>query len=62
MIKNNTYQTPKVLKEVDVLLERSFLADSLVDESMLMISDGQEVETVEAGSSDFDWNNTWEWE
>lgn len=62
MIKNRTYQTPTVLKEVDVLLERDFLKGSIVDDSLKIFSDGQEVEEVEAGSEDFDWNNNWEWE
>ena len=62
MKTNRHYQTPVVLKEVSVQLERSFLAESIVDESLLIFSDGQEVETVEAGDAEFDWNNTWEWE
>ncbi len=62
MIKKLTYQTPRVLKEVDVLLERDFLAGSIVDESLLIVSDGQEVETVHADESQFDWNNNWSWE
>ena len=62
MKTNRHYQTPVVLKEVSVQLERSFLAESIVDESLLIFSDGQEVENVEAGSEVFDWNNTWEWE
>ena len=62
MNKKQTYQTPVVLKEVSVLLERDFLEGSIVDDSLLIVSDGQEVMEVEAGSSDFDWNNSWEWE
>lgn len=62
MIKNTHYQTPTVLKEVEVQLERDFLAGSIVDESLLLYSAGQDVETVEADDSEFDWNNSWEWE
>ena len=62
MIKNKTYQTPTVLKEVAVLLERDFLKGSIVDDSLLIVSDGQEVTEVDAASEDFDWNNSWEWE
>lgn len=62
MNKNKTYQTPTVLKEVDVLLERDFLKGSIVDDSLLIVSDGQEVTEVDAASEDFDWNNSWEWE
>lgn len=62
MNKKLTYQTPRVLTEVGVLLERDFLKGSIVDDSMLIVSDGQEVTEVEAGESDFDWNNGWQWE
>ena len=62
MNKNKTYQTPVVLTEVNVLLERDFLAGSIVDESLAIISDGQEVEKVAADSEEFDWNNSWTWE
>ena len=62
MIKAKHYQTPRVLTEVNVLLERDFLAGSIVDDSLLIVSDGQEVTEVDAASEDFDWNNSWEWE
>ena len=62
MNKKQTYQTPRVLQEVDVLLERDFLEGSIVDDSLLIVSDGQEVTEVDAASEDFDWNNSWEWE
>lgn len=62
MNKNKTYQTPVVLQEVNVLLEREFLAASIVDQSLKIYSDGQEVEEVDAASTDFDWNSSWEWE
>ena len=62
MNKQQTYQTPRVLQEVDVLLERDFLEGSIVDDSLLIVSDGQEVTEVDAASEDFDWNNSWEWE
>ena len=62
MNKNKTYQTPRVLQEVDVLLERDFLEGSIVDDSLLIVSDGQEVTEVDAAGEDFDWNNSWEWE
>ncbi len=62
MNKNKTYQTPVVLQEVNVLLEREFLAASIVDESLMIYSDGQVVEEVDAASTDFDWNSSWEWE
>ena len=62
MNKNKTYQTPVVLTEVNVLLERDFLKGSIMDESLAIISDGQEVEKVAADSEEFDWNNSWTWE
>ena len=62
MNKKQTYQTPMVLKEVSVLLERNFLEGSIVDDSLLIVSDGQEVTEVDAAGEDFDWNNSWEWE
>lgn len=62
MNKKQTYQTPTVLKEVSVLLERNFLEGSIVDDSLLIVSDGQEVTEVDAAGEDFDWNNSWEWE
>ena len=62
MNKQQTYQTPRVLQEVSVLLERDFLEGSIVDDSLLIVSDGQEVTEVDAAGEDFDWNNSWEWE
>ncbi len=43
MNKKLTYQTPRVLTEVGVLLERDFLQGSVVDQ-MTVIATGQEVE------------------
>lgn len=56
-MKKNNYQSPTVLKEVSVLLERDFLAASLVDEA-LVVSTGQEVEEYDFTSEGF--NHTWE--
>ena len=62
MNKKQTYQTPVVLKEVTLQLETDFLKGSIVDDSLLIVSDGQDVTEVDASSEDFDWNNSWEWE
>lgn len=62
MNKNKSYQTPMVLTEVNVLLERDFLAGSIVDESLMIYSDAQELEEVDAASESFDWNDNWTWE
>ena len=62
MNKTRRYQAPVVLKRVTVLLEGDLLAASIVDESLEIISDGQEVVDIDASSSEFGWNNHWEWE
>lgn len=62
MNKKLTYQTPTVLTEVGVQLEREFLKGSIVDQSLLLYSDGQPLEEVDAASEDFNWNNQWDWE
>ena len=62
MNKKQTYQTPVVLKEVDVLLERDFLAGSVVDD-MTVVSTGQEVEELSfstEGTDDNPFTFTWE--
>lgn len=62
MNKKLTYQTPRVLQDVGVLLERDFLKGSVVDDVMLATSVGQDTESVNAGEETFDWNNSWQWE
>ena len=65
MNKKQTYQTPMVLKEVGVQLERDFLGGSIVDDTLEIVSAGQEVDEIDAtkvNGSEFDWNSTWEWE
>jgi hypothetical protein len=65
MNKKQTYQTPRVLKEVGVQLERDFLGGSIVDDTLEIVSAGQEVHEIDAADvngSEFDWNSTWEWE
>ena len=62
MKTNRHYQTPVVLKEVTLQLETDFLKGSIVDDSLLIVSDGQDVTEVDASSEEFDWNNNWEWE
>ena len=62
MIKNKTYQTPTVLKEIDVLLERNFLEGSVVDD-MTVVSMGQEVEDITFSTEGTDENPfTFTWE
>lgn len=62
MNKKLTYQTPRVLTEVGVLLERDFLQGSVVDQ-MTVIATGQEVEEydfaadVESNPFTIDWED-----
>ena len=53
---------PAILRVVSLQTEGHILGASLVDESLAIISDGQEVVDIDASSEDFDWNNSWEWE
>ena len=61
MDKKLTYQTPTVLTEVRIQLERGFLEASLVDEAFLVTSDGMDSVDIDSGSSDFEWNSQWDW-
>ena len=61
MNKKQTYQTPTVLKEVDVLLERDFLNGSVVDD-MTVVSTGQEVEEINFSTEVEDNPFTFDWE
>ncbi|MBQ3765354.1 MAG: hypothetical protein II874_01265 [Bacteroidales bacterium] len=61
MIKKLTYQTPTVLKEVNVLLERDFLQGSVVD-NMTVVATGQEVEEIDFSTEITDNPFTFEWE
>ena len=61
MNKKQTYQTPMVLKEVDVLLERDFLEGSVVDD-MVVLSTGQEVEEIDFSTEVTSNPFTIEWE
>ena len=48
-----------------VQLERDFLGGSIVDDTLEIVSAGQEVHEIDAADvngSEFDWNSTWEWE
>jgi hypothetical protein len=61
MNKKQTYQTPRVLQEVDVLLERDFLNGSVVDD-MTVVSTGQEVEEINFSTEVEDNPFTFDWE
>lgn len=51
MNKNRIYQTPRVLQEVCVLVEREFLKASVVDD-LTVVSVGQEVEDYDFSIDD----------
>ena len=53
---------PAILREVSLELGGGILGGSIVDTSLEIISDGQEVVDIDASSEEFDWNNSWEWE
>ena len=56
-MKRNNYQTPKVMQEVSVLVEREFLKASLVD-TAVVAAVGQEVEEYDFTTEEF--NHQWE--
>ena len=55
------FVTPSVLQDVDLVPEAGVLAGSIVDQVEL-ISAGQEVHDIDAESSEFEWNDNWNWE
>ena len=52
---------PAILREVSLDSGASILAGSIVDQ-VEIISAGQEVHDIDASSSEFDWNEKWNWE
>lgn len=56
-MKRNSYQSPVVLQEVSIRLERGFLAASLVDQAEV-VAVGQEVQEYDLSSDEF--NHQWE--
>ena len=60
MKRKQKFETPAVLQQVDLVLEGAF-AKSIVDQ-VEIISAGQVVHDIDASSSDFDWNENWNWE
>ena len=54
------FETPTVLRSVDLTYEGGILAGSIVDQ-VAITSVGQEVEDINASSEEFDWSN-WQWE
>ena len=60
MKRKQKFETPTVLQQVDLVLEGAF-ARSIVDQ-VEIISAGQVVHDIDASSSEFDWNENWNWE
>ena len=60
MKRKQKFETPTVLQQVDLVLEGAF-AKSIVDQ-VEIISAGQVVHDIDASSSEFDWNEKWDWE
>ena len=48
-------------RKVRLCLERNFLGGSIVDQ-IEVLSAGQEVHDIDAGSSEYEWNENWNWE
>ncbi|MBR1436343.1 MAG: hypothetical protein IJ584_14675 [Bacteroidales bacterium] len=52
---------PAILREVSLEAGGQILAGSIVDD-VVIESAGQTVQDIDASSSEFDWNNQWDWE
>jgi len=52
---------PAILREVSLDSGASILAGSIVDQ-VEILSAGQEVHDIDASSSEFEWNENWNWE
>ena len=52
---------PAILREVSLDSGASILAGSIVDQ-VEIISAGQEVHDIDATDTEFEWNDSWEWE
>ncbi|MBQ8069396.1 MAG: hypothetical protein IJ202_00910 [Bacteroidales bacterium] len=52
---------PAILREVSLENGAQILAGSIVDQ-VEIISAGQEVHDIDATDTEFEWNDSWEWE
>ena len=52
---------PAILREISLDSGAQILAGSIVDQ-VTILSAGQEVHDIDASSSEFEWNDSWEWE
>ena len=57
------FETPTVLRAVDLSLEGGILLKGSIVDQVEIISAGQEVHEIDVETStDVDWNNEWKWE
>ena len=61
MKQKSRYESPSIQRVVHLQIEDEILAASTVDLTAPIISNGQEVVDIDAGSTEFDWNNNWTW-
>ena len=56
------FETPTVLRAVDLSLEGGILLKGSIVDQIEIVSAGQEVHEYDADSDEFDWNSQWDWE
>ena len=56
------FESPTVLQAVDLSLEGGILLKGSIVDQVEVISAGQVVHDIDASSSEFDWNENWNWE
>ena len=62
MKRKHKFETPTVLQAVDLSLEGGILLKGSIVDQVEVISAGQVVHDIDASSSEFDWNENWNWE
>lgn len=62
MKRKHKFESPTVLQAVDLSLEGGILLKGSIVDQVEVISAGQEVHDIDASSSEFDWNENWNWE
>ena len=62
MKRKQKFETPTVLQSVDLALEGGILLKGSIVDQVEIISAGQVVHDIDASSSEFDWNEKWDWE
>ena len=62
MKRKHKFESPTVLQAVDLSLEGGILLKGSIVDQVEVISAGQVVHDIDASSSEFDWNENWNWE